>query len=308
MLNSGHEKSERTASPIVFSAPENPQTRRERVWLDGMLQKQTPFYTEVLVTPSLAEMMLERNTANRPVTPRHVKEYARLIKQGLFFNSPQPLSFDRNGTLLDGQHRLLAVCEAATAARMRCFFGEDPAIFTILDTGRKRTTSDIFGITKIENAAEASTCVRYDRLISDGYRHINGTVYSNAELLDLFLTDPAYEKIQDAIRLKRRVSHHIGRQGRVNSGFTVAVLRILRVNNNFGAVEEFIEAIARGINISSVNSPILRLRKRLFDVVKSPIETAALTIKAWNMHLTSRPCASLAFYDRESFPEPLIAN
>lgn len=95
------------------------------------------------ITPAMAKKWLESNTQNRNLAPSKVRWFARKIQNGEFVLTHQGIAFDKNGKLLDGQHRLAAIVLAGIPVQM--FVGEgftrDDVIMAI-DVGQKRDTAD----------------------------------------------------------------------------------------------------------------------------------------------------------------------
>lgn len=76
-----------------------------------MTKKNPPVHTEI--TPQMAERWLERNPRNRNVRPGKVARIRDDILAGLWDSSIcNPIRFNRDGELVDGQHRLLAIVAA----------------------------------------------------------------------------------------------------------------------------------------------------------------------------------------------------
>ena len=65
-----------------------------------------------LITPEIAEHYLATDQGNRNIRDSWVKKIARDIKNDRFVETHQGIAFDEDGTLIDGQHRLLAVIKA----------------------------------------------------------------------------------------------------------------------------------------------------------------------------------------------------
>ncbi|MEU0940377.1 hypothetical protein [Embleya sp. NPDC005971] len=103
--------------------------------------------TVVKVTPHIANHILKRqNNHNRNLRPRAVADYARDMAAGNWTPNGEGIKFDRNGTLLDGQHRLTALIEADVDVPMLFITGLDPKAQETMDTGRPRTPSDVFAL------------------------------------------------------------------------------------------------------------------------------------------------------------------
>lgn len=65
-----------------------------------------------LITPFIAEKMLRNNKANRKLDRNTVKKYANDMEKGLWELSHQGIAFNKDGVLIDGQHRLNAIIMA----------------------------------------------------------------------------------------------------------------------------------------------------------------------------------------------------
>src|SRR4051794_7777218 len=66
----------------------------------------------VIVTPELAKEWLAMITrSQRKLRPGHVRMIARDIKEGRWLLTGESLIFDRDGGLLNGQHRLSGIIE-----------------------------------------------------------------------------------------------------------------------------------------------------------------------------------------------------
>jgi len=67
---------------------------------------------KIRVTPEMAHAWLAGQANNRKPSDRTIAKYALAMKQGTWLADPRmALSFDENGRLADGQHRLFAVIE-----------------------------------------------------------------------------------------------------------------------------------------------------------------------------------------------------
>lgn len=113
------------------------------------------------VTPELAEEWLKKNTQNRSVREDRVDRYAEQMKDGEWLVSPDAISFDYNGRLINGQHRLKAIKQLDKGTEVQCLvaFGLQPAAFKIADVGVKRTGGDVLRIEGFKNPEElAATC------------------------------------------------------------------------------------------------------------------------------------------------------
>lgn len=107
-----------------------------------------PKFMAMDVTPDMAKDWLAKcNLINRPVRSAHVKHLARQMELGRWSNeTPQPIVFTRDGLLLDGQHRLLALVMSNQVVRFQVATVKNKEVFKYLDQGANRSNSDITGL------------------------------------------------------------------------------------------------------------------------------------------------------------------
>ncbi len=163
---------------MSFQLPENAEQYRSVFLLD--------------VTPELAKRWLGRNYLNRKVDPATVDRYFRQIIYGRWRRTHQGIAFDRDGVLLDGQHRLQAVCKANRTVPMLIFTNQSLTNHEVIDGGKSRTNLDVIQIelqdTRI-NSKHLSTlramragrlCVRPNwssKELNDEYRYHHDAIH-----------------------------------------------------------------------------------------------------------------------------------
>ena len=102
----------------------------------------------VWVTPQMAEEILNKNTYNRPLRIGVVEKYTRDLIANEWMKNGSTIVIATDGTLLDGQHRLFAVCEAACqsvafkGAWMMVVRDADKSVLPTIDTGIPRSYAD----------------------------------------------------------------------------------------------------------------------------------------------------------------------
>jgi hypothetical protein len=109
----------------------------------------------VNVTPSLARNWLVYNQINRPVKPQVVDEYIRQIESGQWKRTHQGIAFTHNGTLIDGQHRLLAIIRTGRTLPMVVFTNEPAENYEFIDCGRTRSNLDMLRIGQRDNTLDS---------------------------------------------------------------------------------------------------------------------------------------------------------
>jgi hypothetical protein len=112
----------------------------------------------VIVTPEIAQHLLQVNgNAQRPQRAAQVRFFAELLRQGRWQVTHQGmavtgLSLQDPGSLLDGQHRAMAIIETGIAAEVYMAFGSPQEMFNAIDVGAGRSTADLLAIRGYKNA------------------------------------------------------------------------------------------------------------------------------------------------------------
>lgn len=116
------------------------------------------------ITPQLAQqIMTELNQHNRAKQRDRVKEYSGCMLDESWLLTGDSLKFG-GSYLLDGQNRLLACIESGMPFTSAVITGLDPRVFVAMDTGKARSTPDIFkiaGIDYYKDTAAAFSWFRY---------------------------------------------------------------------------------------------------------------------------------------------------
>lgn len=95
------------------------------------------------ITPDMAYGLLTKNTKNyRRISPTVVQRYAEVMRRGEWELNGEPITFAKDGTLLNGQHRLTAVVESGATVQMLVVTGIDNDVVTY-DDGKIRSSVDI---------------------------------------------------------------------------------------------------------------------------------------------------------------------
>ncbi len=103
-----------------------------------------PFDTAavVQVTPAMATRWLEKNGANRKIRTKRVRQYMDDMMAGRWVLTPQPIAFNCDGTLIDGQHRLKAIIEAGKPQRFLVVHNVPREAGAVIDQGLTRSVPD----------------------------------------------------------------------------------------------------------------------------------------------------------------------
>lgn len=105
------------------------------------------YVERVTVTPEVAKNLLQRNyDGNRRVRNHVVEKYSSDMASGMFHPDANGLVIvDKNGVMIDGQHRMLAIIATGRTYDMDIRFDADSEAFTMIDSGSARTAADVIG-------------------------------------------------------------------------------------------------------------------------------------------------------------------
>jgi len=96
-----------------------------------------------------AEQILESaNIENRRMRMWWANAIAQMIRRGEYVASPQPISFDDSGVLIDGQHRLKGIALSGKTLPLLVAYNVSHNARLFIDTGMRRTTEDCTGLDK----------------------------------------------------------------------------------------------------------------------------------------------------------------
>jgi hypothetical protein len=237
----------------------------------------------LLIDKSLAEAVLEYNTANRSLNRRKVDRLVEQMRSNTFENTGEPIIVSREGVLNDGQHRLVAVVEADVVVEMDVRFGIARRVFPKTNTGTSRSSSDVLAIRGVAGGASIAPAVRllilYRRGLPEGIREF----VSNSEVDDAYQRWIGFEAVGKqiaALRFPRGV----------RSTPLLATAFLASKSPGKDRLAEWLETLATGVGTGKTD-PGYVLRERLIRGVdaavgtrESLVERFALMILAWNAY------------------------
>lgn len=143
---------------------------------------------QTIVTPKMAKEWLEHNPNNRHIKMSRVEAYVRDMKAGKWLLTHQGIAFDKDGNLLDGQHRLFAIALSGVPCMMTVFTDMPREYMVAVDTGGPRTSTDAFvvgGLFEDENSDfRKKSCIGIiNSLVELGYN--KNVRLTNAERIKL---------------------------------------------------------------------------------------------------------------------------
>ncbi len=89
--------------------------------------------TTMMVTPQQAQAWLDAMPSQRRVRQNKIRSLTRQVMEGRWKLTPHGLVFDRDGMLIDGQHRCTVIAQTGRALAMRVTFNAPSETFLVLD-------------------------------------------------------------------------------------------------------------------------------------------------------------------------------
>ena len=257
------------------------------------------------ITPDKACRMLDKNTMNRNIDQKRVEQYARDMKSGRWTLNGSTIVIAKDGTILDGQHRLWGVIIAGVPVFFLIVYNAAKEDINTIDTGMARTSRHILQIANSKHSTTAATTTKLlwlhdniDRDLSPETCRMN---VSNFEL------SAFYNKRKDMIEKAASVAEH--KHPFVKSHMALAFCIIGRSTAHRDKLAEFFETLK---NVAPIGPrhPIATLQAKLFNNKlknrkMSVQETLAAYIRVWNAFVRGNDLTTIRWNASEPIPEVL---
>lgn len=264
-------------------APEVTETVEERRmmdWLTEMIERgeTKPHAVFVTLTPVLAQLLLNRNPVNRPLSKRNASSIASDIASGRWAVNGEPIIVSDTGVLNDGQHRCSEVVRTGVSIETFIVFGPKEETRFTVDTGKSKTASNFLSMKGRKYTHALAAAVNYHlQWRKAGYIAYGGgiTIPTKVEIVEAAEEMPGIDVSVEftAIAMKTIRCHAIlafchyvfwKRSGRV-------------------AADDFMLRLIEGDGLKKGN-PILYCRNRLLGLGRGATSNtrAELIFKCWN--------------------------
>ena len=263
----------------------------------------------IMVDAALAARWLTKNTRNRKVRAAVVQRYRTDMEHGRWTFAGDPIRFDTDGNLQDGQHRLTALSELPDVTiPMLVVRGLPTAAQGVMDQGSRRTPGDQLALKGVRDANAVAAAVKQYLIWTEGMLFRDNKVVTGS------VTTPRIEEWVDSNpALQENLQQIIGLTKQNDAPPSVAAAAALGFMQIDAAdAVEFFTLLARGAGTHG--HPIMTLDKRLQrqrrEGLKMPHrDYLALFILAWNawrdgkqMSKFQRPRGGR--WSEDNFPEP----
>lgn len=267
-----------------------------------------------MITPDVARRYLTFNTRNRAIRKQHLMDLVRTMRNGEWVLNGQTISFDDQGILIDGQHRLNACVLANVPFLTHVVRGiADPRAFTTTDIGKSRAAHDMATFMGGLTSNTAKDIVAAARVIKSYDETLDKTLFSGFCSGGRYRDEDLAAYALSLNPLLIECSTKIGTRfaGILNRSILTASFYIIaRINRH--QADEFIEMLHCGV-FSSPWNPVKQLRDVLMMRDRSArsnrrefnAQMMALIFKAWNAYRANKEIRMLRYnVGAERFPEP----
>jgi hypothetical protein len=233
---------------------------------------------EVWITPELAALWLTRNNKNRKIRDLHVNAMARDMATDHWAFTGEAIKFDRNGKLLDGQHRLKAVIKSGATIKMYVIPGLPTESQSFMDAGARRSAGDALAFRDETNASLLASTIRF-AIRFDGHRTTKDAI-SHAEIISYLSEHP---EIRRYVGLVARNFKKIDVKPSV---FSYAIWRLFQIDER--DAQRFFNDIIE-MRSTGVGDPIYTLLSRFRTARKNrekldPVTELGFVFRVWNAY------------------------
>lgn len=234
------------------------------------------------ITPEQAAEYLKNARPNRNLRQPVAKRYSGLMNRGMW-QVGDPIKFDRDGQMGDGQHRMWAVVDYGHPVDFLVVRDLPDEAFDQTDTGVKRTVGDVLTLHGYSNAMELGATARLVMAHrATGTLGRERIAPSPDQVLDLLRNEPELVSIVSRAKTIRRAD----RLGLPDSRIA-AFLFLFGERTDDEEAEAFFQELLYPPDPTAVTA---LLRKRLLAQRPghelSMVMRDALTVKAWNAWLS----------------------
>jgi hypothetical protein len=288
-----------TATQPYNGALPTPQTSNpiQPVWLTTGIQT---------ITSETAAQMLATSIGNRNINKVEVKRLAALMTSGKWIFNGNPITFDVNGNLTNGHHRLTACVHGKAFFQTLVVVGVEEDSRLVDDTHRPKTASDLLAFSMPQSIKP------YGNRYMAGY--LAFMMYTRESTSALNKTDVArfahetnYQLVSGEVMQKIRMSTInrytsllIAFEGIIRNAINEKRNRLTAedYNRNMSLLGEFVDRLIDGENIKA-GSAIYALREKLLRYDAVIMSNAGrqrflrACIVAYNNHVTGQPVSKV---------------
>lgn len=229
------------------------------------------------ITPEMAATWLAESEGRnfRRLNNARVSSLTNVIVNRMWEVDGNPIKFNCDGRLLDGQHRLAAIARSKIACWSWVCWGVESDI--TIDTNAVRSATQILAHRGEINPSRLAPALRWLYLYDNGVLPNTGAPLNSTMLLRMLKQHPGMRR---SVTLAMQAMHRLGNVS------MLAFIHYVASRDNQSDADLFLSQVANGNDLQP-GDPVLLLRNRLIQerMSKNKLERAekvALLIKAYN--------------------------
>ena len=215
------------------------------------------------ITPDFAlDVLTSKNKKNRLLKPANLKRLITAIENDEWIVTNQGIAFDKDGNLLDGQHRLQAIIKTGKTLPIMVARNMSPEIFNCVDRGTARSAADGLFIQGCTNSKQIAAGIKvyllYHMYPKGGWANV--VMPSHIEISNEYNNNKElWETIGTKICSYHKKFHFF------NTSVGIALYKLI-IDKNFiePDIKPFWTQFSEGINLD-INNPILSFRNQMMS-------------------------------------------
>jgi hypothetical protein len=246
------------------------------------------------LTPADAKALLGRNGKyQRTVNASRAKRIGDAMATGTFKLTGQTIVIDRDGNLLDGQHRLTGQCLANVDFTYLVVEGEDPENFQYYDLGTKRTAAQFINSRHRSVMHAAAKLIIEYRARPTAMRIVNGRVGNEQPISEILEAIEGLNGLEAMAGEARLIYEATG----INAPTLLAVTYLGGIHAP-DLVDPWFSGLHSGAELVR-KDPRLALRNtwarnaKLLNVSGAQITRWVYIVRAWNAFVQDEPITLL---------------
>ncbi len=216
----------------------------------------------VTITPEQAtEWLAEKNLKNRRIKRKAVNCIANDIRNGNWQEgNPNPISFYTDGTLADGQHRLLAIVQANIPVKARVVYDVPKSAGVYIDTNSSRSMADVVNIATGDTSfnSKSTSVIR--------------TSFENGKNLTPQQFVKIYEKYGESLNYVMSLFNKMNAKLKYTPIISAVFLAYTNGEQK-KVIEDFCEVLRSGITIDDRDITVCALRDYIFTTAGKRTKT-----------------------------------
>lgn len=273
------------------------------------MSKPEPQVEFIEVTPQQAKDWLANNKVNRPARNMKIEQYARDMIEGRWNFTPDPITFDEEGLLINGQHRLNAQVKAGKTMSWVVVREAPEGTQNTMDSGVARSAADTLHLAGEDNAQLMAAIARMIRIIDLDLLGKKQPTMSSQEILETVQAHPSIRRATEVAQGTKAGMTPIA------PSVLGAAWWMIRQSNSAAEADQFIHRVIT-LTGEHEGSPILALSRRANELKRAQQrvhkrDLLAMVIKAWNYDVKNKTTVRISLWSRSGqyeTPVPLVRD